>query len=187
MSRGSHEIEIKLKGTDVASARRMLYRAGFRVYKRRRFEDNTVFDTPKRTLRRAAKLLRLREAGGRAIVTFKGKPLEGKHKSREELETDVSDPRKWWAIIGRLGFAPVFQYQKYRTEYKQPKGSGIATLDETPIGIYLELEGQPGWIDRTAKKMGFTENDYITSSYGRLYLEWCKRNRTKPKDMIFKR
>ena len=63
MARGAHENEIKLKASDVVSAKRMLYRAGFRVHKRRLFEDNAVFDTPQQTLRGSDSLLRLREAG----------------------------------------------------------------------------------------------------------------------------
>jgi adenylate cyclase class 2 len=185
VSRGSHETEIKLPVRDVASAKRMLYRAGFRVHKRRLFEDNTVFDTPGQALRGAASLLRLREAGGKAIVTFKGRPIESKHKSREELEIEVSDAATARLIAERLGFRAVFRYQKYRTEYKQPSRSGTATLDETPIGVYLELEGQPGWIDRTARQLGFAEKDYITSSYGRLYLDWRRNNRQKPGDMVW--
>jgi len=185
MARGGHETEIKLPASDVSSAKTLLYRAGFRVYKRRRFEDNTVFDTPSLALRKAAALLRLREAGGKAIVTYKGKPVVSKHKSREELEVEVSDPRTLREIILRLGFRPVFRYQKYRTEYKQPLRAGVATLDETPIGVYLELEGQPAWIDRTARHLGYAEQDYIVASYGRLYLDWCARRKIKPKDMVW--
>ena len=185
MPRGSHETEIKLRADDVAAARRMLYRLGFRVHKRRVFEDNTMFDTAARSLREAASALRLREVGGKAIVTFKGKPLESKHKSREELEIDVSDPARTRLILERLGFRPIFRYQKYRTEYRQPARSGTATLDETPIGVFMELEGQPAWIDRTARLLGFREKDYINSSYGRLYLEWCEKHRRKPGDMVW--
>src|ERR1051325_1375917 len=155
MAARNHETEIKLPARDVQSAKAMLRRAGFRVHKRRAFEDNTVFDTPSMTLRNGASLLRLREASGRAIVTYKGPPIAGKHKSREEIEVDVSDAGRIRAIVERLGFAPVFRYQKYRTEYKQPSRAGIATLDETPIGVFLELEGQPGWIDRTAQVLGY--------------------------------
>ena len=79
----------------------------------------------------------------------------------------------------------MFRYQKYRTEYKQAGRAGVATLDETPIGMYLELEGQPGWIDRTARQLGYRESDYIVSSYGRLYLDWCKKNRVKPTNMVW--
>jgi adenylate cyclase class 2 len=185
MPQGAHETEIKLPAPDVASAKRMLYRAGFRVYKRRVFEDNTVFDTPRLTLRKASTLLRLREAGGKAIVTFKGRPIASKHKSREELEVEVSDAGGMRAIVERLGFRPIFRYQKYRTEYQQPSRVGVATLDETPIGIYLELEGEPGWIDRTAAKLGYTEDAYIVSSYARLYFDWCKKNRVKPGNMVW--
>lgn len=185
MSRGAHETEIKLPAASVAAARRLLHSAGFRVQKRRVFEDNTVFDTPELRLRKASSLLRLREAGRKAIVTFKGKPVESKHKSREELEVEVSDGETMRVIAGRLGFEPVFRYQKYRTEYKQPSRAGIATLDETPIGVYLELEGQPGWIDRTARRLGYSEADYITASYARLYLDWCKRNKVRPKHMLW--
>ena len=185
MAHGAHETEIKLPAADVDSAKRLLYRAGFRVHKRRLFEDNTVFDTPRRTLGRAASLLRLREAGGKAIVTYKGRPIASKHKSREELELEVSDPGTLRVIAGRLGFEQVFRYQKYRTEYKQTSRSGVATLDETPIGVYLELEGEPGWIDRTAARLGYSEKDYITSSYGRLYLDWCKRRKLKPTNMLW--
>jgi adenylate cyclase class 2 len=185
MPHGAHETEVKLPAVDAASAKRMLYRAGFRVYKRRVFEDNTVFDTPGLGLRKKATLLRLREAGGKAIVTFKGRPIASKHKSREELEVEVSDAATMRIIAERLGFTPVFRYQKYRTEYKQPSRAGVATLDETPIGIYLELEGQPAWIDRTAARLGYPESAYIVSSYGRLYQEWCRKKRVKPANMVW--
>jgi adenylate cyclase class 2 len=185
MTRGSHETEIKLPAQDVASAKRMLYGAGFRVHKRRVFEDNTMFDTAGRSLREASSALRLRETAGKAIVTFKGKPLVSKHKSREELEMEVSDPAIARLILERLGYRPIFRYQKYRTEYRQPARAGTATLDETLIGVFMELEGRPSWIDRTARLLGFREKDYINSSYGRLYLDWCKKNRRKPGDMVW--
>jgi len=185
MSRGGHETEIKLAMSDVDSAKRMLYRAGFRVHKRRLFEDNFVFDTPDGRLRGGAMLLRLREAAGKAIVTFKGRPIESKHKSREELETAVANGAAARLIIERLGFRQIFRYQKYRTEYKQPSRPGTATLDETPIGVYVELEGQPSWIDRTARTLGFAERDYINRSYGGLFLDWRRENRRKARDMVW--
>jgi adenylate cyclase, class 2 len=58
-------------------------------------------------------------------------------------------------------------------------------VDETPIGNYLELEGPPRWIDQTARLLGFTHADYITRSYGYLYLAYCRERRIRPKDMLF--
>jgi len=62
---------------------------------------------------------------------------------------------------------------------------GVATLDDTPIGVFLELEGAPGWIDRTARLLGFAEQDYITASYRSLYVDDCAARGIPPADMIF--
>jgi adenylate cyclase, class 2 len=185
-SRNSNqEIEIKLALRDLEDGRRRLRAAGFRVSKRRIFEENTLFDTPGLRLRKAQTLVRVRQAGRDAKLTYKGRPVPSNYKSREELETRITSAETMAAILDRLGLRPVFRYQKHRTELRQPAGGGVATLDETPIGVYIELEGAPAWIDRMAKKLGYSETDYITASYGRLYLDWCKKNRLKPGDMVF--
>ncbi len=185
-SRNNHlEIEIKLPLRDLQDGKRRLRQAGFRVWKRRVFEENTLFDTPGLKLRKARSLVRLRRAGRHLKMTYKGPPQPSRHKYREELELDISSAETMAAILDRLGLAPVFRYQKNRTELRQSSGGGVATLDETPIGTYLELEGAPAWIDRTARKLGYSEADYITASYGALYLDWCKKSGRQPGDMVF--
>ncbi len=185
MAHIAQETEIKLAVPDARFARRLLRTAGFRVSRPRVFEANTVFDTPRRSLRRAATLLRVRQAGGTVTLTYKGRAVAGRHKSREELELEIPDAGAIAAILARLGFEAAFRYEKCRTEFRQPRRSGIIMLDETPVGVFLELEGTAHWIDRTARKLGFEESHYITASYGRLYLEWCKRRRVKPSNMVF--
>jgi adenylate cyclase class 2 len=185
MHRGTQETEIKLAVPDAVSARRLLRQAGFRVSRRRVFEANTVFDTADRSLRQASHLLRVRETPGADTFTFKGPPFAGVHKTREELELTLSSGAMCGLILQRLGYQPAFRYEKYRTEFRLPGTSGVATLDETPIGIYMELEGSPRWIDRMARRLGFTEQDYITASYGRLYLEWCAARNVEPGHMVF--
>jgi adenylate cyclase class 2 len=186
MTHTTHEVEIKLAVPNVQTARRLLRAAGFRVFRRRVFEANTVFDTAGLTLRRKRTLLRVREAGGHATLTFKGVPLAGRHKVREELETEIPSARTVSQILERLGFRPVFRYEKFRSEYRAPGGSGLATLDETPVGVYMELEGAARWIDRMARKLGFRESDYITASYSSLYLAWCKEHGVTPANMVFR-
>jgi adenylate cyclase class 2 len=185
MAKGTQETEIKLAVKDARSARRRLREGGFLVSRRRVFEVNTVFDTPELGLRASSRLLRIRQAGRVATVTFKGVPETGKHKSREELELEISNAAAMMSILERLGYHRMFRYEKYRTEFRQPRRAGIAMLDETPVGVYLELEGTPHWIDRTARRLGFQESDYITASYGRVYLDWCTANGCKPGDMTF--
>ncbi|HXS94457.1 MAG TPA: class IV adenylate cyclase [Candidatus Limnocylindrales bacterium] len=165
------ETEIKLAVGSPAEGRRRLRAAGFQVLHKRVFEQNTIYDTKSGVLRNSRRLLRIRQAGKKATVTFKGPPAVGKHKSRQELELEIADPKILQSIVQELGFAPSFRYDKYRTEFQHPGEKGVATLDETPVGTFLELEGSPRWIDRTAKTMGFSEADYITASYARLYAQ----------------
>lgn len=185
MNSTTRETEIKLAVPGAAAARRLLRAAGFRVSRPRVFETNLVFDTEDLALRRSCRLLRLRTAARRVTLTYKGPPLPARHKVREELETPIDDAGALGAIFERLGFQPVFRYDKYRTEFRPERGRGMAVLDETPIGIYLELEGAPSWIDRTARRLGFTARDYITASYARLYLDWCKSQGRNPTGMVF--
>jgi len=184
MPHGNREIEIKLCVPDAARARRLLRTCGFRVSRPRVFESNTLFDTLDLRLRKAGCMLRVRDVNGAAKLTYKGPASAGKHKSREELEIDAGDPRLLASILEKLGFQPVFRYEKFRTEFHRDPG-GEATLDETPIGIFVELEGSPAWIDRNARRLGFTEKDYVTKSYAALYFEWCAQKRRKPRDMVF--
>lgn len=186
-SDANREIEIKLRMASARTARRIVLGAGFQVLRPRVFEDNVLFDTPELILRLNGHLLRVRHAGPNATLTYKGPPTPGKHKSREELEMEISDAREARLILERLGFATVFRYQKYRTEYSRPRERGVVTLDETPIGCFLEIEGAPRWIDRTARRLGFRETDYITASYGTLYRQYCEANRVEPADMVFSR
>ena len=164
----------------------MLRAAGFRVTKRRIFEANTLFDTARGALRRTGRVLRIREAGRQGIMTYKGPGAAGKYKDREELEIDVSDSHRVGEMLTRLDFIPGFRYEKYRTEYRRPGEAGSAMLDETPIGVYLELEGAPKWIDRSARRLGFTESDYSTASYGWLYAGYCRKHGLRPTNMTFR-
>jgi len=61
--------------------------------------------------------------------------------------------------------------------FRRPGQPGKALVDETPVGNFLELEGPPDWIDRTARRLGFRPGDYSLASYRDLYLAWPKRDR----------
>ena len=186
MAHSRREIEIKLGIANAGEGKRQLRAAGFRVVRRRVFEANTVYDTSASSLREQGKLLRLRSAGKLHTLTFKGPPFPGKHKSRVELEVSVGDAAAAARVFEALGYGPHFRYEKYRTEFAKPGEGGVAVIDETPIGCFLELEGAPRWIDRTARALGFRESDYNTDSYGTLYLDYCRERGIQPSNMVFK-
>ncbi len=95
----------------------------------------------------------------------------GFRKSREEIEFDVADPEACVQVLGRLGYQPTFRYEKHRTTYTSPDVGGRITVDETPIGVFLELKGNQDWIDRVASAMGLSRAAYLTASYASLYRE----------------
>jgi adenylate cyclase, class 2 len=184
----NRENEIKLALPDVSTGRRLLRSAAFRLSRPRVFEINVVFDTADRRIFDSGTLLRLRVVRGKGILTYKGAPLDsGEHKSREEIESTVEEPAAMRLILERLGYQAVFRYEKFRTEFTRPPEPGVAMLDETPIGVYLELEGPPRWVDGAARLLGFARKDYITRSYGRLYLDSCAARGIPPGDMVFQK
>jgi adenylate cyclase class 2 len=180
------EIEIKLRlPGNLGKIRRTLRDQGFRVSKSRLHEYNVLLDTSARVLRSHGKLIRLRRVGTHTLLTYKGPSEQGRYKKRHEIEVVLTDAFRVEQILNELGYHPIFRYEKFRTEYSKPPGPGKVLLDETPIGNYLEIEGTPRWIDRTAKALGFSTADYITRSYGYLYLAFCRERRTPPSDMLF--
>src|SRR5215216_6387599 len=187
MARSHLEREIKLPIDSLQMMRRLLAQLGYSITTPRVFERNTIFDTPDSRLRQSKHMLRLRQAGPRNTIAFKGPPIEGKHKIRPEMESDFTDLAAMGEILHALGFAPAFRYEKYRTEYRKPGQPGSVMLDETPIGNFLELEGPSRWIDRTATELGYSAAEYITDSYGGLHLAYCKSKLRAPGHMLFSR
>jgi len=184
------EIEIKLRlPGKLGKIRRRLRELGFRIAKPRALESNTLFDNAKRSLRKHGKLIRVRVTNRRQVLTYKGPSQASQYKKRPELEFDLLSAAQMGTIFEQMGYHPVFRYEKFRTEYAKRKRAaqgGKVLLDETPIGNFLEIEGGPRWIDQTARLLGFSADDYITRSYGYLYLAYCREKRIRPKDMLFK-
>jgi adenylate cyclase class 2 len=209
----SEEIEIKLRIPDIIALRNLLKRLRAREVTPRTHESNTLFDTPKGDLRRRGRLIRIRverlvkksvkkrrNERESAILTYKGPTLPSKKgakkgksskirapfKIREELETSVASVGQTVSILRALGLRPAFRYEKFRTTYALPGVRNLKVeLDETPVGTYLELEGTIAGIDRGARRLGYTRQDYLTVTYGSLYFDDCQRSGRKPANMLF--
>ena len=59
-------------------------------------------------------------------------------------------------------------------------------FDETPIGLFLKLEGGASAIDRAAALLGYSNHDYVTQSYGALYIAECRHRGEKASNMLFR-
>jgi adenylate cyclase, class 2 len=185
------ETEIKLQwdGTAV-EAQALIETKGYVISEPRTLEDDQLFDLHSGGLRQSDQILRLRrtfspERGPHAMVTYKGPAKREVYKSREEIEFDVSDPDAFTLVLDRLGYYPGFRYEKYRTKFTAPGEPGIVTLDETPIGVYLELEGPQYWIDSTASRLGFPVTRFLNISYAALYRKHREQHPDAPANMAF--
>jgi|SRR5579862_840399 len=180
----AQEIEIKFRVGNLRTLSRKLRSAGFHLETRRTHEMNTLYDLPGEVLRNRKELLRLRSYGRSWKLTHKSGTTRGRHSSRVEMETEVSDGKKMDAILRALGYSPSFRYEKFRAEWGDGKGQVV--VDETPIGNFCEIEGPSRWIDATAKKLGVEPGDYITKNYATLFAEWKDETGSGANEMTFK-
>ncbi len=134
----------------------------------RRLQRDTLLDTADRRLLGAGTALRVRADGDRAFLTFKGPVVPGAMKAREEIETEAASAEALLAICSALGFTPGFRYEKYREEFTLP--GVVIAVDDTPVGVFVEVEGDEAAIHTVAAQLGFTTADYVTASYRALFL-----------------
>lgn len=178
------------------------------------YEMNLLFDTPDGGLAKHGQLLRIRtetpatgkkpakaKAPSRTLLTFKSPPDQmaigdlqpagnRRYKIREEIETLLLDGASLKKIFEGLGLRGWFRYEKFRTTYVLPARHRwakdlLVEVDETPIGLFVELEGPGDAIDLAAQELGFTRKDYVLKNYLVLYLDECKRNGQQPTHMLF--
>jgi adenylate cyclase class 2 len=199
----AHEIELKFPVDDPTALQARLPELGFHLDTPRTFEQNTLYDSPERRLLEQRQLLRLRHYGGTWTMTHK-RPLSeqetrqasgdpARYKVRVETETTVEDGAAMEEVFHRLGYDPVFRYEKFRSEWSHPvhvnEGTGLVTghlvIDETPIGNYAELEGPEEWIDEMLAQLGIDHARCLTDSYGRLFLAWKERTKSPAENLTF--
>lgn len=207
----TREIETKLRVSDAFALRLRLKQLRAKQIIPRTFESNTLYDTPDEDLRRRGRLIRMRierpasKRNMRGVnkmpavtLTFKG-PSDGsngqrkgagrrnrRYKIREEAEVAFDDAEQMTRILRALGLRPMFQYEKFRTTYTLAEIPGVKVeFDETPIGLFIELEGTISAIDRAARSLGYSRTDYISQTYGALYVADCRRRGIKSTDMLF--
>jgi adenylate cyclase class 2 len=163
------EIEVKIKVHLPDPWRQKIKLLPATLATARVFEKNIVFDTTQKRLRKLGILLRLRQQGAQAILTVKMPVQENSiYKVKEETELEIPNFADMEKIIRTIGFRVFFIYEKYR-EVFNALGARIM-IDETPIGNFIEIEGNPDRIDAVAARLGFTTADYIADSYYQLFL-----------------
>ena len=164
------EIEVKIRIEDISSMKEKILSLGAVLVKDRHFEENTLYDFPSKKLYSLKHALRLRTAGKKIFLTFKGSPQKSRQfKIRDEYETEVKNLKHTQKILKALDLQPVIHYKKFRTQFRTKKI--VICLDETDAGHFIELEGQQSDIVRFANAMGFSRQDFIKKDYIQLIEE----------------
>ncbi len=185
------ETEIKVRLSDPAAFRSQVTAKDCSLLSARHFEDNYLLDFADGRMHARMSLLRVRIAGDRAWITYKGPPrAEGIFKTREELEVEVENGARVLRILEMLGLQVSFRYQKYRQEFAVPvqgtPGESVhVALDETPVGNFVEFEGSESGIRAAAGAMGIDESKFLRASYYSLYLQYCSERGESPSHMVF--
>jgi adenylate cyclase class 2 len=162
------EREIKLAFATGAEARAAVVAAGASLSRPRRLQQDTIYDTGDHAFRRRGCAVRVRREGNDTILTYKGPSQPGPMKLREEHETGVGNGSALLRVFDGLGLRPAFRYEKYREEYLAD--GVIIAVDETPVGTFVEIEGDEAGILRTTTALGRTTADFILDSYRTLFL-----------------
>ena len=175
------ERELKFATSDLEKLRDRLVEVEAERIAASAFEDNLVFDR-EGTLAREGCLLRLRQDRHGARLTYKGPAhFDGNIKVRKEYETRIAEGEQFEKILQALGYKLVRRYQKMREEWRI--GGVTIALDHTPIGDFVEFEGESA--DRVARRCGFKPETAERGTYLELYDAHRRENPSAPADMIF--
>jgi adenylate cyclase, class 2 len=177
------EREIKLRFATPDDARAAILAAGATPFRARRLQEDCLLDTPDGRLRGKRSILRIRMEAGKSFITFKGPVQPSAVKVREELETIGGDGPLLIRIFEELGFEVWFRYEKYREEFTLE--DVIVAIDETPIGVFVEVEGSERGIAAMAEALGRQVDDYVLDSYRGLFAGYCAQNGLPVGDMLF--
>lgn len=174
------ETELKYLGADAEALRAGLRGAGARLGAERRLETNLVFDDDAGSLRATDRLLRLRD--GREL-TVKLPVKSDRYKSRREITVPVEGgPVE--DLLEALGYRVAARYEKYREGWDLD-GMWI-TIDEMPfLGTVVEIEGDGGKIDETARRVGLDGLETSTMNYLALFAEHAAKRGISADEMTF--
>ena len=162
------EIEVKFYLKDISDMRQKITHIGG-VHEKSDNERNFRFEDSDRGLLKNEALLRLRITQDQNVLTYKEKVRDPETdcKTYNEFEVTVSDFDRMAAILERIGYKPVQCYEKRRETYRID--NVVMCLDTMPFGNFIEIEGDPSAIKKTAEKLGFEWKNRILTNYLALF------------------
>lgn len=181
MSININEIEIKFQINKINFIKKILKNQKAQFIGRA-FEKTIRFDSPDESLEKSGRFLRIR-TGFKNVITLKQKISNKKFKEREEIELEISDPKRMRLILENLGFNKVLIMEKYREKWQL--NNAEICIDKLPMGIFIEIEGKEKSIKEIVKILGLNFKDRIIVTYWDLWKEFSKKRGIKDDNIIF--
>ncbi len=177
------EVEVKFYLSDANGTRARLLALGA-VSLGRIFETNICLEDKEKTFKARGVLLRLRK-DDKARLTFKSPPRNGdpQFKVYREIEVTVDDFGNCQALLEALGFFPERRYEKWRETFLY--GDTKLLIDTTPVGVFLEIEGEKTNIRALADRLNLTWDHRILLNYLAIFEIVCKGESLPFGDMTF--
>ena len=132
------------------------------------------------------------EEDGSITLTVKAKikdETEGDYFKRIEIESVIVNEKDIIDMMPYFGFPKKISWEKRRHSFlfNNQESEIIFYLDETPMGWYLEIEGEELKIEEVIKKLGLEKEKRITKAYLGLWEEYKKEKGILSKDMMFEK
>ncbi len=178
------EIEVKFLLKDLTALIQKIDQLDLSCTQKRVHEFNLRYDLPDGRLVTKKQVLRLRQ-DTQALLTFKGPGvLDEGVLLRKEIEVSVSDFDTARRLLEALGYQVIMMYEKYRANYLMD--GVILSVDETPFGLFIELEGEsPAQVKSAASLLGLDWRQRINLSYSALLDQYNKNTGNVFRDLTF--
>lgn len=179
------EVKFKLDQNNIVEIKKRLVALGYLSTGREFHRTYSPFK-PDYSCAKSGIFMRTRIEGSRHTMTVKVKSEQDtKYVKREEIEMEIEDAEKGAKMFQALGFSLVRIFERYRENWKHSDhNKSIISIDELPIGTYLEIEGTPTDIEFMIKEFNLHPDKRITVSYWALYEQ---STGMKSGDMVFKK
>jgi len=163
-------LEVEIKAQSSATAEEGVRRLG--KFLHCEAQADTYFQHPSRDFRKTDEALRIREAGGKYLLTYKGPKAAGDLKIRKEIESPVQ--KNAFDLLESLGFSKALLVKKTREHYSL-EGFDVSIDDVEGLGRFIEIEsksvGDSKKITVLAEKLGLKKQSLTTKSYSELLEE----------------
>lgn len=131
-------IEVEVKAKTHPEIKKKLELIGAQKIRKEKQED-IYFNAPHKNFKTTDEALRIRKTPSKAFLTYKGPKIDEKSKTRQEIETEIPDPKNMTRILKCLGFKKTHKVIKKREIYQLDDFT--LTIDDVKgLGTYIEIE-----------------------------------------------